>query len=92
MRKRKKNKENVNNLLNIDEKIEGVKSILNSMEQIFIVISPLMERFLLMENAKIYLKIETIDKLKQLLDNISKECEKLAIPSFNFKVPIDLAN
>ncbi|KKM19731.1 hypothetical protein LCGC14_1652650 [marine sediment metagenome] len=82
----------LNNELNIDEKIEGIKNILNTCEQIFISMGPIMEKFLLMEEAKIYLKNGSIDKLIELFAIISEECKKLSIPLINFELLLNLKN
>ena len=88
----KNRKEFLYNELDIDEKIEGIKNILNICEKIFTLMGPIMEKFILMEEAKIYLKNGSIDKLIELFAIISEECKELSIPLFNFELLLNLKN
>ena len=95
MSKKKKNNENLNIEYKVNEKIKVVKNILNSLEQIFIILSPLLDKVLLMEDADIYRKNGSFKTLRELFDNISKDSTKLSSPFFNSEFPkelIDLRN
>lgn len=92
MRKKKKNNQNLYDGLNVNEKIKVISNILNSLEQVFITLSPLLDKVLLMEevNANLYHKNGNFKTVIELLDNISKECKKLSSPLFNSELPKDI--
>jgi len=92
MSKKKRKKEISTNGLNINEQLHAIRNILDSCEQIFIEFRPLMRRILLLKEAEIYHKNGTIGKIMILLGTISKECEKLNFPLYDFEIPMDLMN
>ncbi len=92
MSKKKRKKEISTNGLNINEKLHAIRNILDSCEQFLIEVRPIMRRILSMEEGKIYHKNGTIKKIMILLGNISKECEKLNFPPYDFEIPKDLMN
>ncbi|KKN57388.1 hypothetical protein LCGC14_0562600 [marine sediment metagenome] len=92
MSKKKKNNENLNIEYKVDEKIKVVKNILNSLEQIFMILSPLLDKVLLMEDADTYRKNGNFKTLIDLFDNISKESQKLSSPFFNSEFPEDISD
>ena len=88
MNKKKKTSQNLNEL-GINEKIKEIRNILNSLEQILIMLSPLMDKILSMEETSMYHKDGSFKMLIELFDNISKECNKLSTPIFSPELPDD---
>jgi len=89
---KKNNKEILNHEVNINEKLSITKNILDLLEEILIIFYPLLERILLMKEAKKCYKNGTLDALSQLFGKISQECNKLRLPSFNSELIKDLSN
>jgi len=83
---KKNNKEILNHEVNINEKLSIIKNVLDSLEEILIIFYPLLERILLMKEAKTYYKNGTLEALSQLFGKISQECNKLTLPSFNSEI------
>lgn len=77
-RKNKKIK-NTNEGFNVnDEILKIVRNILDSLEQIFVKLHPLLKKTLLMEEAEEIGKNGTLRDIIQLLNNISKEYRRLS--------------
>ena len=87
-KKKMKNNENLNDYVN--EKINGVRNVLTSLEQILTMLSPLVDKVLLMEDTDTYRKNGSFKTLIELFDNISSECNKLSSPIFNSEFPEDI--
>ncbi|KKN37207.1 hypothetical protein LCGC14_0765790 [marine sediment metagenome] len=80
MRRKEKPNPDLNDELNIDEKIKAIRNILNSLEQVLFNLSPLLDKILLMDEANSYHKNGNFKTLIELFDTISKESKKLAFP------------
>ncbi|HEA71208.1 hypothetical protein LCGC14_0492090 [marine sediment metagenome] len=77
--KKIKYRKNTNEGFNVDDEIfQIIRNILDSLEQIFIKLHPLLEKTLLMEDAKEIRKNGSLRDIIQLLDNISKEYKRLS--------------
>ncbi len=83
---KKKNNEILNHELNVNEKLNIIKNLLDSLEEILIIFYPLLERIFLMKEAKTYYKNGTLDALSQLFSKVSQECKKLTLPSFSSEI------
>ncbi|HEA71207.1 hypothetical protein LCGC14_0492080 [marine sediment metagenome] len=92
MSKKEKTNQNLNDELNINEKIKAIRNILNSLEQVLIILSPLLDKILLMEEANLYHKNGSFKTVIELFDNISKESKKLSSPLFNSELLNDFFN
>ena len=81
--KRKKIK-NTNEGFTVDNEIlQIIRNILDSLEQIFIKLHPLLKKTLLMEEAEKIGKNGTLRDIIQLFDNISKEYRRLSFHIVN---------
>ena len=89
----KKNTEEVLNLeLDFSSKVKIVSDILVSLSQIFILLNPLLDKMLLMEEADVYHKNGTFEKAMQLFGDISSQCKELAKPSIPPEIFKNLRN
>ncbi|KKM82615.1 hypothetical protein LCGC14_1317790 [marine sediment metagenome] len=92
MRKKKKNEDVLNLELNFNREIKIVRDILVSLSSIFILLDPILDKMLMMEEAEELYKNGTIDKAIQLFDDISSQCKKLANPSISPEIFKNLRN
>ena len=81
MRTKKNFEDNLNLGLDFSRKIKILNDILVSLSQIFILLNPLLDKMLLMEEADVYHKNGTFGKAMQLFGDISSQCKELAKPS-----------
>ncbi len=87
-----KKKKVLDNKFKINEQFTLIKNILNSLTQILEIFNPILEAFYLMEEAKIYSKDGTLDKLSHFLFELTRDCKKLIDPSFNSELYTILNN
>jgi len=92
MKKKEKLHQNLNDELNINEKIKAIRNILNSLEQVLINLSPLLDKILLMDDANLYHKNGNFKTLIELFDTISKESKKLYFPFDKLGLPKEFYN
>ncbi len=89
-------KSQVEDLLNLElilnKKIKTIRDILDSLVQIFILLDPLLNKMLLMEEAEIFYKNGTFKKAIQLFGDISLQCKELGYPSIPPEVLKNLKN
>ena len=75
--KRKKNVNTIDNNDLINEKLKIINNILESFEQLLVLLGPLIDKVLLLEGVEIYFKNGTIKEAINQLANISDQCNKL---------------
>ncbi len=81
MRSKNKNENFLNLELNFSRKLNIIRDILVSLSHIFILLDPLLDKMLIMEEAGEFYKNGTIEKAVQLFGDISSQCKELANPS-----------
>ena len=81
MRKKSKVEDLLNLELALNNKIKAIRNILDSLGQIFILLDPLLNKMLVMEEAKKYTKNGIFKKAIQLFSDISLQCKELGNPS-----------
>ena len=93
MKKKKKEKVLENNELSINSKIKFIANTLDSLVKILILLEPLLEKILLMEEVEEeYYRNGTIDQIIRLFDKISKQSRELTTPSNLSNLLKDLRN
>ncbi|KKM91831.1 hypothetical protein LCGC14_1224550 [marine sediment metagenome] len=81
MRSKNKNENILNMELTFSRKLKIIRDILVSLSQIFILLDPLLDKMLIMEEAGEFYKNGTFEKATQLFGDISSQCKELANPS-----------
>ncbi|MFX1260397.1 MAG: hypothetical protein ACFFAN_21315 [Promethearchaeota archaeon] len=66
----------------IAQKLKVIKNILENISEILMLLKPLIEKVLLLEEAKDYRKSETFERAAMLFGDISVQCKELG--SFPF--------
>ena len=90
MRKLTNKKSKLDYELTIKPKLKTIANILVSLREILILLNPLINKILSMEEAEIYQKNGTFKRVEDLFDNISNQSKKLINSSIPFEILKDL--
>ena len=92
MRKKKTKKENLDSELSIKTKLKIIANILDSLSEILVLMNPLIDKILSLEEAEFYHRNGTFKQMENLFDNISNQSRKLIKSSIPFEIFKDLKN